>query len=230
MACSFKIMGNVMKKIIPLLLLFALTFFGCGSDGGDDSWEDVKSIEQIAGTWKISLNKTKNAKEFMEKFTSITNDEIDAQMAAAMAKDMKTTYKMDILATVGARTKTLDFSAKFTVSFSGGNVEPVWSAFKAMLIEGYNVYQFEVDDSKYSMTRTLSTKDEEEDYEEEDDEDYEDDELAFLELIRTAMQISSDGKKLRYLVKENRDDEMLFIADMILTEFFDTEEVILIKQ
>ena len=235
--------GNMKKKsniTSMLIFLLALGLTACGDSGNNsgtdtssdsktvssssgtntESWEYIQNIGQIDGTWTLSLNSTKDTKELLEEFIG---KEIDAQTIAAIGNDMNAAYNVNISATVNASTEILDAVTKTTVSLSGTNAETFWPLFKAMFIEEGeygNTEQFEVDDSKRSMTRTNTT---------EPLPINENVKGADMREIINSMQINSDGTKLKYISGKIENNEFSATIDRILM-MFDAEEAIFVKK
>jgi len=117
--------------MLVMALVFGLMFVGCGDSGdsgGSDTWTDVTSLSQLAGTWKGSYSES-------ETQQGIT---------------MRYTVEMTMTITASGNTGTMTGTQKMTMTYSGSGIANYWDDIK----EGAEEEGWTVNDSAHSMTMT----------------------------------------------------------------------------
>ncbi|MDR2718291.1 MAG: hypothetical protein LBB89_09550 [Treponema sp.] len=127
--------------MLVVALVFGMTVAGCKNNNDDDkesdTWSNVTSLSQVNGTWKAPSTVTGNY-EGMKIIASYSN------------------YKITF--TTGA----MSVSGTSTTTFSGGNINELWSELKGKLqesledMEEEDSFTLTFNDAKHSYTMTFN--------------------------------------------------------------------------
>jgi hypothetical protein len=165
--------------ILSIALVFGTVLLGCPGDTTEetDTWSAVTSLNQLDGTWKGPYSQTMTIKEAMEETWDDTMQ--------ALFGDIKVTTSAEITMTINASAKTRAMSMKTTMTYSGGNIDIVWTMIKTMIgSESSEMPGVTVDDTKHSITII----------QDQPAEQISDDDIA--EML-AAVQINQNGKKVK---------------------------------
>jgi hypothetical protein len=136
-----------------MVLAFSFVLSGCPTDGGEtDTWSDVKSLDQLNGTWKGSYSQTLNMKQAVES----QGGQWSPTLEAMFGSDMKVTTILEMTYTINSNAKTQATTMKQTMTFSGSKVGDTWSLIKTAMTSGLGGEGVDVnsDDVKHSITIT----------------------------------------------------------------------------
>ena len=165
--------------ILSIALVFGTVLLGCPGDTTEetDTWSAVTSLNQLDGTWKGSYSQTMTIKEAMEASGETWNDTMQALFG-----DIKVTTIAEITMTINASAKTRAMSMKTTMTYSGGNIDTVWTMIGS---ESSGLPGVTVEDAKHSITMTQDFP----------AETIPDDDIA--EIPQLGLQINQNGKKVK---------------------------------
>jgi len=115
--------------IFCILLVFGFILAGCdnptGGGGDDSTWSKITSLSQLDGTWKGSATQTMTIRQFAEEGGNTWNSQMSAtfgNMFVTIFVDMDVTISID-----SENAGTAAATTKMNMTFSGGNINSVWS-------------------------------------------------------------------------------------------------------
>jgi hypothetical protein len=160
--------------ILAVSFVFSLILFSCGGDTGGDEWFSVTNLSQLDGTWKGSYSESMTLKDLISRgaFDDLGDYE-------ALIKDMDVTINLnaDITMTIDADQETQSSTIKYTLAFSGKDVDVIWAFVLIMGAES----GFEINNSKKTLSFTETS------------ENNPIDENDFLDVL----EVNKDGTKIR---------------------------------
>jgi hypothetical protein len=162
--------------ILSISLVFGLVLLGCPTDTTEetDTWSNVTSLDQLNGAWKGSHSQTMTIKEAMGE---TWNDDMQTIFG-----DIKVTANIQITITIDATAKTQALSMTAIQTFSGGNINTVWT----MISGGVSGQEgVTVDNAKHSITITMSQS------------ATSLSDTAIAELLDQGIQVNQNGKKVK---------------------------------
>jgi hypothetical protein len=176
--------------MLVITLVFGLTVVGCDNgttSKGGDTWSNITSFSQLDGTWKSSYSQNnKPVKQLLEEYGM----EWDSTMEG-MFGNMRVTSGTDITITIDAVNKTQKTSMKSTETFSGGNIETLWTVLSMYLemylesLEEGGVTITDINNNKHSISMEYSS-----DAQPISDEDID-------EMLNSGLKINQDGTKMK---------------------------------
>jgi hypothetical protein len=178
---------SLLLGMLVIVLAFGMSVVGCddGGGGGDEGWTNVTSLSQVNGTWKGSYSQSQS------------------QGGLTMKNEAQMTY------IINASAKTVTMSQTQIMSLSGTSslVDAYWPMMKQGFTAGTETETDEdgnpytitttINDSKHTITRTMSPR----------TMSITDDDI---DEMKSRMEISKDGKKLKQLISEE-DGEKEYI-------------------
>jgi hypothetical protein len=138
------------KKLIfafGVLLVAGFAFVGCDNPAGEenDTWTNVTSLNQVNGTWKSFYSRQDMPiKDAMEEQGETWTNEMQT-----MVGDMKVSVNAEITMTINAATKTLTGRMKIVQTYSGENINTIWTLLSASF-QGQDGVA--IDNAKHSIT------------------------------------------------------------------------------
>ena len=165
--------------ILSIALVFGTVLLGCPNDTTEenDTWSAVTGLNQLDGTWKGSSSETKTAKERVEEAGETWTSEMQATYG-----DMKVSTSVEMTTTINASAKTQAMSMTMTQTYSGGNIDTVWSTISSQASGQSGVA---VDNEKHSITMTQSQP----------AQNLSDEDIS--ELLERGLQINQNGTKVK---------------------------------
>jgi hypothetical protein len=148
---------TTLNKIAVLLAAAALAGCMCAmplsaeQPPAEDVWAKEASLEQLDGTWAVTVSETVPLKEQMKSIW-------DSATEAMVGADAKATMAMTPAITINAAAKTVSLSITQTVTFSGGNTAANWPVIRASAASAYSDSGVtpSIDDLARSVTATVS--------------------------------------------------------------------------
>jgi len=138
--------------ILAITLVFGMTLIGCSNPTGGETWSDIKSIDQMHGTWVGSYKQTMTIEDFYKEFT---NDDWDSDLQNEFG-NMKVTINVLMTMNIDKNENEMSGTVEMKMTFSGGNIKTVWEELSDGISSEYNNEESEVkiilDSGNYSIT------------------------------------------------------------------------------
>jgi len=170
--------------MLVMVLIFGMTVVGCdnGTTSESDTWSNITSLNQMNGTWKGSYSQNNRPiKDVVEEQGGTWSPEMQT-----MYGNMRVTSRTDITLIINASAKTQATSMASTASYSGGNINIIWSMLKLSLEslaeQGVTVT---TNDANHSITMSYSFP----------AETLSDAEIT--EMLNSGLQINQNGTKIK---------------------------------
>jgi hypothetical protein len=161
---------KIFYGMLALALVFGMVLIACSNDTTDepDRWSPVSSLEQLNGTWKGSRSVTVDIADFLNAMGSSMGINISPDTISGMGemlKDLKVKIEEETTMTMTVNTaqRTGAKITKMTLTFSGKNIDTMWSFISDNALEGgadgddpddYIPDNVTIDDKNHSMAFT----------------------------------------------------------------------------